>query len=90
MCVHRQYATDLVSTDLVMPNMDGVEVCRRVKALSPETDVVFVSGHPREIEKHHMNFLKEGGRDEFLRKPIFENEILEVTKKIFKERRGLS
>jgi len=75
---------DIVITDLVMPGMNGVEVCRQVKGIYPDVEVLFVSGHPREIEKHLMDFLKAGGRDEFLRKPMIENELIEVIEKVTK------
>lgn len=81
----KEEKADIVITDLVMPNMDGVEVCKRIKALHPETVVVFVSGHPQEIEKKQMDFIRAGGRDELLRKPILKDEILDVIKKITKE-----
>ena len=37
---------DVVLTDLIMPRMDGLEVIRRVKEISPETEVVMITGYP--------------------------------------------
>src|SRR5215468_1052588 len=34
---------DVIVVDLMMPDIDGLEVCRRVKQVSPETDVVIVT-----------------------------------------------
>jgi two-component system response regulator MprA len=34
---------DVLVADLMMPDMDGLEVCRRVKRLSPETAVVIIT-----------------------------------------------
>jgi signal transduction histidine kinase len=36
---------DLVMTDLKMPGMDGIEVLRRIKNMSPETEVIVITGH---------------------------------------------
>ncbi|MFH1059147.1 MAG: hybrid sensor histidine kinase/response regulator [Pseudomonadota bacterium] len=36
---------DIVITDLKMPGMDGIEVLRRVKAQSPGTEVIVITGH---------------------------------------------
>jgi DNA-binding NarL/FixJ family response regulator len=36
---------DIVVVDLMMPDLDGLEVCRRVKKLLPETDVVIVTAY---------------------------------------------
>lgn len=76
---------DLVYTDLMMPEMNGVGVCKGIKEISPGTQVVLMSGHPGELEKEKEGFLKAGGRDEFLRKPFMEGEIVEITKKIFEK-----
>ena len=77
---------DIVFTDLVMPRINGVEVCRNIKAMYPDTEVILISGHPREVEKHLMDFLKAGGKDVFLRKPLFKDEIIEAADKIMKEK----
>jgi CheY-like chemotaxis protein len=34
---------DVLVVDLMMPDLDGLEVCRRVKQLAPATDVVIVT-----------------------------------------------
>ncbi|HXI03402.1 MAG TPA: response regulator [Candidatus Saccharimonadales bacterium] len=41
---------DLIILDIMMPHMDGIEVCKRIKA-SPETEtikIVAITGHPEE------------------------------------------
>ena len=73
---------DIVFTDLAMPEMNGIEVCTQIKKLSPQTKVVLLSGEPEEIQKHLLDFLNAGGTDACLRKPLFNNELAEATKKI--------
>jgi CheY-like chemotaxis protein len=36
---------DVLVADLMMPDLDGLEVCRRVKEQTPETDVVIVTAY---------------------------------------------
>ena len=35
-----EFRPELVITDLYMPHMDGVELCRRIRALSPVPIIV--------------------------------------------------
>ena len=72
--------------NLVMPNMNGVEVCKNIKKISPDIEVVFVSGHPSELETHIVDFISSGGREEYLRKPLIENELIDAVNKIIKEK----
>ncbi|HET7085134.1 MAG TPA: response regulator transcription factor [Rhizomicrobium sp.] len=41
-------APDVMIVDLNMPGLDGLEVCRRVKKLAPETDVIIFTTHDGE------------------------------------------
>ncbi len=63
-----------------MPEMGGVEFCVKIKGMYPDTEVVFVSGHPAQTEKQIMDFLDAGGRDEYLRKPLLQDELLSVVR----------
>ncbi|MEW6042495.1 MAG: response regulator [Elusimicrobiota bacterium] len=73
---------DIVFCDLVMPEMDGVETCQKIKEISPSTEVVLISGHPKELEDKRDAFLAAGGAEAFLRKPFQEGELLATAKKI--------
>lgn len=75
----------IVFTDLVMPDINGVAVCREVKKISPETEVVLISGYPADVLMHLRDFLHAGGRDEILRKPLFDNELTKGAEKIINE-----
>jgi two-component system response regulator ResD len=34
---------DILVVDLMMPDLDGLEVCRKIKQTTPETDVIIVT-----------------------------------------------
>lgn len=56
---------DIILVDLVMPGSSGVEVCKVVKTISPDTEVVLMSGYVDEMQKNWIEFIKAGGRDFF-------------------------
>ncbi|HTV16703.1 MAG TPA: response regulator [Acidobacteriaceae bacterium] len=47
----RQGGIDLVLGDLVMPQMDGNEMVRRMKEISPEVPMILISGSVRAFER---------------------------------------
>ncbi len=62
-----QHQHDLVLTDLVMPKLGGIELLKRIKALSPDTTVVIITAHgtvDRAVEA-----MREGATD-FIAKPF--------------------
>ncbi len=76
---------DLVFVDLVLPGKDGVETCKEIKEISPQTKLVFMTGM-LEIDPilKEMQFVA-GGRAYYLYKPFMQGEILEVARKALKE-----
>ena len=63
----REGLHDLVVTDIRMPGLDGLELLARLKAISPGTPVVVVTGHGT-IETA-VEAMKQGAFD-FLTKPF--------------------
>ena len=49
---------EFIVTDLEMPGMDGIEFCRRARALSPNVKVLLVTGQPiiTHSEARHLGF----------------------------------
>lgn len=74
---------DFVFTDLKMPAMDGVEVCKSVKHLRPDIDVIIITGYAS-VETA-VETMKYGAMD-YVQKPFTEDELLEFAKKILIKR----
>lgn len=69
---------DFVFTDLKMPMMDGVEVCKSVKHLRPDIDVIIITGYAS-IETA-VETMKYGALD-YVEKPFTEDELISFVKK---------
>jgi signal transduction histidine kinase len=70
-----EYRPELVLLDVLMPDMDGLETCRRIRTL-PGGDllpVVFLTSDLRP-ETHAEAFRAKC--DDFLRKPVFSTELI--------------
>ncbi|HEY3057908.1 MAG TPA: response regulator [Chloroflexota bacterium] len=68
------YAPDLVLLDVVMPHIDGYEVCRRVRA-EPTTRFLPIIMITAFEEQERLNAL-EAGADDFVHRPIKRAELL--------------
>ncbi len=63
---------DIVITDLVMDEVDGMEILRRVKASSPETEVILISAHG--TLRHAVEAMEQGALT-YLTKPLDLKEL---------------
>lgn len=77
---------DIVFTDLMMPRINGAQICRHIKSLSPLTEVVLISGYPTDTHTHIVEFMDAGGWPEVLRKPFHVKEMISVIEKIIADR----
>jgi len=71
---------DLVVLDILMPEMDGTEVCRRIRA-SSTTPIVFLSSKDEEIDR--IVGLELGG-DDYLTKPFSPRTLLARVKALLR------
>ncbi len=71
---------DLVLLDIMMPGIDGFEVCRQIKAtpVLKEIPVVFLSGNSNEAERKKAEDLNAAG---FLSKPIDPEKLISYIEK---------
>ncbi|MEF2146261.1 MAG: response regulator [Desulfovibrionaceae bacterium] len=72
--IFNAFAPQVVITDIKMPGMSGVELLDRIKAVSPETEVIMVTGHG-DMDLA-VKSLRRAAAD-FLTKPV-SDEALEV------------
>lgn len=70
--IMKDWAPHLIITDLAMPNLDGVELCRRVRVFSAIPIIVL---SVRGQEQHKVGAL-DAGADDYVTKPFNMNELL--------------
>jgi len=80
-----QTRPDVITLDVVLPGMDGLETLRRIKQRAPEVPVIMLSGHGQ--ARTIVEAMRLGATD-FLRKP-FEVEELELAFQKALENRAL-
>ena len=73
---------DLVTLDITMPVVDGIEALKMIKALNADTKAIMVTAAG---QKNKMIECIKAGADEFITKPYEPNEIINVIKKLFEE-----
>jgi DNA-binding NarL/FixJ family response regulator len=71
---HRGQHVDVVISDLGLPDISGIEIARRIKALSPETAVLILSMH---ADQEHIASILESGIDGYLLKQSTPSELVD-------------
>lgn len=66
-------APDLVLLDLGLPDIDGVAVCRRIRAAYPHTVIVVLTARSQEFE---VVVALDAGADDYLTKPFRLTELM--------------
>lgn len=71
----RNEGIDLVITDIIMPDKEGLQTIREIKSISPQTPIVAISGGG----KNNADYLSMAGlmgADRTFRKPFDHEEFL--------------
>jgi signal transduction histidine kinase len=73
---------DIVICDLIMPDLNGIEVLEEIKKITPDTEVIIITGHGS--VKSAIECIKKGAID-YLVKPINTPELIVTIKKSIEE-----
>ncbi len=69
-----QLGVDLVLLDVVMPGLDGFDVCRRIRQDPAGRDVPVIMVTTLETREHRLHAVEAGAND-FIAKPVDETEL---------------
>ena len=70
---------DLVLMDITMPEVDGIEAVRRIKALDPNANVIMCSAMGQQAMV--IEAIQAGAKD-FIVKPFQADRVLEAVRKV--------
>lgn len=71
---------DLLVTDVIMPDMDGTVLAKKVREINPDMKIIFMSGYTEEKLKEHMD-----DRIWFLPKPFTLKQLAAKVKEVMDE-----
>ncbi len=85
--IGKLYDYDLIILDLMLPDMDGFEVLRRLRAANVHTPILILSGL---AEPDHKIKGLEIGADDYLTKPFDKNELIARIQAVIRRSKGYS
>jgi CheY-like chemotaxis protein len=75
---YQHHQTDLVITDIIMPEKEGLEMITELRHLHPDAKIVAISGGGRGNAQDYLKMAAAFGADRVLAKPFSNREVLET------------
>ena len=78
---------DIIVTDLFLPDLNGIDILKHAKSLSPTIEVILITGHAS--AETAVRAMKEGAFD-YITKPLNVDELRMIIDKALEKRRLLT
>ncbi len=79
----REKAYRIIFIDLIMPGLSGIETCRALHTIAPQTTCIMMTGQveqdPTALQEQ---FVEAGGFAEALQKPFGKQDILDIVGRV--------
>jgi CheY-like chemotaxis protein len=82
MQLFRDAAPDLVITDIMMPDQEGIETIRLMRGERRQARIVAISGDVPDEQFDILAIARQLGADDALRKPVRPAELLDMVKRL--------
>jgi len=80
--IQAQPEIDVVITDLIMPEKEGIETIRELKRDFPGTKILAISGGGKSDPDNYLRIAKAMGANSTLSKPFIKQELMDVVDKL--------
>lgn len=77
--LYKKEKPDVVTMDITMPDMDGIEAVKEIKSFDPAAKIIMCSAMGQ--QSMVMDAIKSGARD-FIVKPFQADRVLEAIRKV--------
>jgi DNA-binding NtrC family response regulator len=84
--IFRAERPDLVITDIIMPEKEGLETIREILNECPDAKIIAISGGGRIRNMDFLEFAEKLGATEIIAKPFEPNDLLEMVSRCLDER----
>ena len=84
----KQHRFKAVFLDAKLPDIEGLDLARRIHKINPTLPLVMISGYFYRNDGDVQQFLREGLISGFVAKPFFNDEIVKTVKDICKAPAG--
>jgi CheY-like chemotaxis protein len=74
----KQSSINAVVTDLYMPQMDGIEICRAVRRIAPHLPVICLTGSTSSARDSCLDAIMLLGAKAVLTKPIDQHALIDI------------
>lgn len=69
---------DIVITDLIMPEMEGIETITKLRKSNPNVKIIAISGGGRNKPEHYLHLAEKLGATYTFTKPVDRDKLLEA------------
>jgi len=82
MAVFEKDSADLVITDIIMPDKEGLELILEMKKKRPELKIIAMSGGGRISPESYLECARHFGAEKVFQKPFRQKEIVSAVKEL--------
>lgn len=78
----RENTPDLVITDIIMPEMEGISFIRELRSHNKDIPIIAMTGNVHGRMEEFLDISSQLGADEMLRKPVKSQEFLDAIERL--------